>query len=185
MNVQAFYDRRRDLNVHVENDAGTDAVHVRASCSSPSISCNTCRRRLIVLGGTGRLISSLRSQTQTTSRATFKSIPLTSSRTVPCSLPSTHVAATTPTRSVRSWRIVDRQAFQRAILDSKPGNPLPSGSADELFTLQYGDELRRLADEFAPVYGRRPSAVAMVRRRVQSDPSELPSTVTPVPSNED
>jgi len=55
----------------------------------------------------------------------------------------------TTTRVIRSWRRVDKLAFQQAIDDSALGRPAASQSAEELFAL-YESELRRLADELTP-----------------------------------
>ena len=71
---------------------------------------------------------------------------------VACRLTLRCSAAPVSTRVVRSWRTVDRIAFQQAVRDSALGCPssLSTQSADELFAL-YDSVLRRLADRFAPV----------------------------------
>ena len=56
----------------------------------------------------------------------------------------------TSSRTVRSWRAVDRTAFAEAIADSPLGKvPSPDKTSDELFN-EYEQVLTALADSFAP-----------------------------------
>ena len=68
---------------------------------------------------------------------------------VTCRLTTDRCPVPTTSRAVRSWRCVDRLAFQQAIYSSALERPSASQSAEELFML-YESELRRLADKFTP-----------------------------------
>ena len=53
-------------------------------------------------------------------------------------------------KTVRSWKKVDREQFRHALHESKLCGDLPhSLSPEDMFNM-YDDELRRLADRFAP-----------------------------------
>jgi len=138
-----------DFNVHVEDPSDPDAIRLSDLLASfdmiQHVTGPTHR-----LGGTLDLVVTS-SDYRVDAICVDPSDVISDHGLVACRLPSRRGAEPPSTRVVRSWRIVDRQAFQQAVRDSVLGCPSSwsSRSADELFAL-YDSELRRLADQFAP-----------------------------------
>jgi len=73
-------------------------------------------------------------------------------------------------RTVRSWKAVDRTAFAKAIADSPLGKaPSPDNTSDELFS-EDEQVLTALADSFAPS---RTVQLRQVRFRLPRHSSDL------------